>query len=228
VALAGLALLGLLALPRLLGAAAGPEAAILGELRRLEAEGLTLPVPGASAPLRASQVRLGPTTLQVEPGEGVAVAVTTLSVTGRLGDTEVSALGYERVPFVLSEGGWRWRDGPAPRLAAALAALEGRRRALEAGDREALRALRPPGADGLGGPELERFLAAEGRTYRVARWRLRSERAEVRVAEDYRMAWQTAGGQEGREAAGPREAAGLRTLTLHLSGQKLFFSPGLM
>ena len=72
----------------------------------------------------------------------------------------------------------------------------------------------------MGGPELERFLAAEGRAYRVERWLLRSEREEVRVAERYRM--------EGRGAAGPLAAEGQRTLTLHLSGQKLFFSPGLM
>jgi hypothetical protein len=215
-----LAWAGTLAVPRLLGVAAGPEAAILSQLKAAEAGGLSLPVPGAAAPLVARRVRVGPTTVQLQEGGHRAVAVVLLDFTGALGETEVSALGYERVPFVLREGRWVAPEGLAPRLVATVAALEARRQALEQGATDALAALRPPGAGPRAEPALERLLRVEGRTYRVDAWLLRSERDEVTVAERYRLT--------GRLPGEPVAEEGLRNLSLSPSGEKLYFSPGLM
>ncbi len=211
----GAAVLGL---PRLLGAAAGPEAAILSQLKAAEADGLSLDVPGAAAPLVSRQVRIGPTTVQVEEGGRQAVAVVLLDFTGRLGRTEVSALGYERVPMSWRDGHWVPTEGPAPRLVAAVATLEARRQALERGERAALEALRKGGP--RPDPALDRLLQMEGRRYEVEAWLLRSERGEVAVAERYSVT--------GRLPGGPVAEQGLRNLTLRPVGQKLFFSPGLM
>lgn len=212
--------LGLL-VARLGSGAGGAEGQVLSELHALAKEGLRVPVSGTETPLVGSRVRLGVTTVLMEEGGERAIAVALLDFTGRLGSTEVSSLGYERVPFVRSRGGWVPEHGPAPRLAASVAALEARRRAVEAGDLGALEALQ----DADGPPptavrEVQDLLTLQRRRYEVRSWILRSEREEVLVAEHFRLTG------DGREA--PVDRLGLRNLRLVPENGNLTFSPGVM
>jgi hypothetical protein len=212
--------LGLL-VSRLKLGAGGAEGQVLSELHALAREGLAIPVEGSEVPLIGGKVRLGVTTVLVEEGGERAIAVALLDFTGRLGSTEVSSLGYERVPFVRRRGGWEPEQGPAPRLAASVAALEARRRAVEAGDVAALTAMQ--GADGpppSAVPEMQQLLGLQRRRYEARSWILRSERHEVLVAEHFRLTG------DAREA--PVDRLGLRNLRLVPENGKLTFSPRVM
>ncbi|MDY7228880.1 hypothetical protein [Hyalangium rubrum] len=212
--------------PRLLGRAAGPEVEIISALKATEREGLSLSLPGIPTPLTAREHRFARITVRVEPGGERAEALATLDFTGTLGAIEVSSLGVERVPFVLKDGDWVPEGLEAPRLAAAVLALERRRRALEAGDREALALLAAParedggGAVEVGGPELEQLLALKERRYGVSGWRLRLERDEAVVTELWRL--------EGTLPSRPVDQRGERRLILIRSGEEFLFSPALM
>jgi hypothetical protein len=150
------------------------------------------------------------------------VASATLDFSGRLGRTEVSSLGVEQVPFVLRGREWVPEGLAAPRLAAVVGALEARRRALEAGDRKTLMALRGPGeaGDGGGEAEVERVLALQRRRYEARAWYLRLERDEAVVTEEWRL--------EGVLPSRPVDEKGQRRLSLIRSGEEFLFSPGLM
>ena len=223
IGLAALALL-VLVVPRLLGAAAGPEAEIITALKSTERGGLELTLPGAGAMLVSREHHFARITVNVEPGGQRAVAWATLDFTGRLGPTQISSLGVERVPFVRRGTSWRPEGLTAPRLAAVVAKLEARRRALESGDREALEALRAPEAaadSGAGGEaEVEKVLALQRRRYHAKAWYLRLERDEAVASEEWRL--------EGELPSRPVDEQGQRRLSLIRSGEEFLFSPGLM
>ncbi len=209
--------------PRLLGVAAGPEAEIITILKSTEREGLSLTLPGVDAPLTSREHHFARITVNVEPGGQRAVAWATLDFSGRLGRTQVSSLGVERVPFIRRGRQWVPENLAAPRLAAVVRALESRRQAMEAGDREALAGLRTPGAevDGGGGEaELERVMQLQRRRYRAEAWYLRLERDEAVVSEEWRL--------EGQLPSRPVDEKGQRRLSLARNGEEFFFSSGLM
>jgi hypothetical protein len=207
--------------PRFLGAAAGPEAAIITVLKRTERDGLELALPGVGAPLTSSKHHFSRITVRIEPGAERAEAWATLDFTGRMGPTEVSSLGVERVPFVRRQGEWVPEGLAAPRLAAVVGALEARRRALEAGDRSALRALVEAGEDGgEGGAAVEEVLALRKRRYRAQAWYIRLERDDAVASEHWRL--------EGELPSRPVDARGQRQHRLVRSGEQFLFSPSLM
>lgn len=184
-------------------------------------DGLQLELPGHEEPLKGARVRLALPAVHVVD-EDHAVAVITLDFTGTFSETRVSSLGYERIPFVRDgRGRWTAPDGYAPRLTAAVAALEARRAALEAGAPERLDALATEAAPPSG--ELFRvraLLSLKERRVRSERWLLRSERDRVEVAEDYRI--------DGVLPERPVHEKGMRNLTLVPSDAGLQFSPPLM
>jgi hypothetical protein len=213
----------LVLVPRLLGAAAGPEAEIITALKSTERQGLELALPGVRERLVAREHHFARITVNVEPGGQRAVAWATLDFTGRLGRTEVGSLGVERVPFVFRERTWVPEGLPAPQLAAVVGRLEARRRALEAGSVQGLEALRAPGAVADGGAEaeeLEKVLSLQRRRYQAEAWYLRLERDEVVVSETWRL--------EGVLPSRPVDERGQRRLSLIRSGEEFLFSPGLM
>lgn len=207
--------------PRFLGAAAGPEAAIITALKRTEREGLELALPQVGVPLTSTKHHFARITVRVEPGAERAEAWATLDFTGRLGPTEVSSLGVERVPFVRRQGEWVPEGLAAPRLAAVVGALEARRRALETGDRGALRALVEAGEDG-GAAEapVEEILALRKRRYQAEAWYIRLERDEAVASEHWKL--------EGELPSRPVAERGQRQHRLVRSGEQFLFSPSLM
>lgn len=219
VVLAAVAVLSLV-VPRFLGLAAGPEAEVITYLKATEREGLTLSVPGLGFPLTSREHHFARITVNVEPNGQRAVAWATLDFSGKLGATEVSSLGVERVPFVRKGRDWVPEGVAAPRLTAVVLALETRRRALEAGDRAALKALTAPEAGGGDGAEVEKVLALQKRRYRAEAWYLRLERDEAVANEEWRL--------EGVLPSRPVDDRGQRRLSLVRNGDEFFFSPGLM
>ncbi len=225
--IAGVAFLALAILgPRVLGLAGGPEVEIITALKRTERDGLSLALPGIATPLTSRQHHFNRITVRVEPGGERAEALATLDFTGALGDTEVSSLGVEVVPFVLRDREWVPQGLEAPRLAAVVAALEARRRALEAGDTDALARLVAPagtvdagGSGEVGGPELETVLALERRRYRSAAWFIRLERDEAVATEHWRL--------EGDLPSRPVDQQGERRMILVRSGQEFLFPSAL-
>ncbi len=207
--------------PRVLGLAAGPEVEIITALKRTERNGLSLALPATPTPLTSREHRFALITVRVEPGGKRAEALATLDFTGTLGDTQVSSLGVERVPFILRDGDWVPEGLAAPRLAAAVAALEARRRALDTGDPAALTRLAGPVDGGgrveEGAPALELVLALERRRYRAEAWYLRLERDEARVTEHWRL--------EGHLPSRPVDDRGQRHLDLVRHGEEFLFSP---
>lgn len=206
--------------PRLLGAAAGPEVEIITALKETEARGLTLPVPGADVPLKSREHHFARITVVVEPGGKRAEAYATLDFDGTLGNTRVGTAGVERVPFVRKDGDWVPEGTAAPRLVAVVAALEARRRALQAADADALARLAGPGTPGVGGPEWEELRQMRARGYRAEAWYVRLEREDALVTEHWRL--------QGTLPARPVDTRGERQLSLTLRGDEFLFSPGLM
>ncbi|SEU35446.1 hypothetical protein [Stigmatella erecta] len=205
--------------PRVLGLAAGPEVEIITALKRTEADGLSVMLPGVSTPLTGRTHRFARITVRLEPGGQRAEALATLDFNGKLGKTEISSLGVERVPFVQKDGVWAPEGSAAPRLAAVVAALEFRRRALEAGDTSALNRL--VGRDaGVEGTQLDAVLALGRRRYQSQAWYIRMERDEAVVTERWRL--------EGVLPSRPVDEQGERSLSLLRDGDEFFFSPTLM
>lgn len=208
---------GVLWLPRLLGEAAGPDVELITQLKTAESEGLEIPLAGGE--LRSNKLSYQRLTVSVVAPQKRAHVLGTLDFTGKLGATEVSSLGVEKVVFVYDGSSWKPQTTLAPRLAAVVKALESRRRALEAGDRGTLNRLAGV-ADGGLGPEAEQWLALLERKLRVDAWFIRLERDEVQVSEQYRL--------EGFGADRPFLSAGPRRLTLRATEGEFFFPNGLM
>ena len=206
--------------PRFLGAAAGPEAEIITALKETEAYGMTLAIPGSDIPLKSQKHRFARITVVVEPGGKRAEAHATLDFDGTLGPTQVGTAGVERVPFVFRDGDWEPEGTAAPRLVAVVTALEGRRRALQAANADALARLAAPGTPGVGGPEWEELRQMRARGYRAEAWYVRLERDEAVVTEHWRL--------QGTLPARPVDTRGERQLSLTLRGDEFLFSPGLM
>ncbi|WP_224373083.1 hypothetical protein [Hyalangium versicolor] len=216
--------------PRMLGFAAGPEPEIITELKSLERDGVKFLVPGLPAPLTSREAVFDRITVQLEPGGQRAMALATLDFTGSVGDTEVSSLGVEEIPFVLRDGTWGPEGRVAPRLAAVVGALEARRRALDAGDGEALARLSlPPEGDAGGGEangsvrvgelDLDTLRALQRRRYRADAWFIRLERDEAMVTEDWHL--------EGDLPSRPLSQQGKSRLILQRRGQEFLFSAAL-
>ena len=215
--------------PRLLGKAAGPEAEIIAALKGLEKQGFSISLPGAAAPLVSRDVHYERISVRVEPGAQRAEVLGTLDFTGTLGDTNVSSLGAEQVPFILRDGDWKPEQSAAPRLAAVVGALEARRRALEQGNAAALAPLWDLGAEdggdggggsvGVGEPELETVLALKQRRYRAEAWFLRLERDEAVVTEHWHL--------QGDLPSRPVDQQGERRLNLLRRGEEFLFSSAL-
>jgi hypothetical protein len=214
--------------PRVLGLAAGPEAEIITSLKRLEKNGFSISLPGVTAPLTSREVHYERLTVRVEPGGQRAEVLATLDFTGTLGDTNISSLGVEQVPFLLRGGDWEPEQRAAPRLAAVVEAMEARRRALDQGDAAALARLWGVGEDdggggggalGVGEPELDRVLALKQRRYRAEAWFLRLERDEAVVTEHWHL--------QGDLPSRPVDQQGQRRLDLQRRGQEFLFSSAL-
>src|SRR4051812_48476367 len=91
------AVIGLVLGPRIWGSAGGTEAELLTTVKRTEPEGLRVSV-GAAPPLVSSRHSFDRLTVAAV-GTGAEVTGT-LELHGRWGQTEVSSLGIERIPFV--------------------------------------------------------------------------------------------------------------------------------
>ncbi|RKH66001.1 hypothetical protein D7X96_22610 [Corallococcus interemptor] len=205
---------------RLLGALAGPEAEIVTTLKQAEHDGVSLPVPGAQAPLVSQKLQYARISVSVAPDGQSAEAFTTLDFEGALGATTVSTAGVEVVPFTRESGRWKPVSSVAPRLVAAVAALEARRQALAQGRPEALARLAGPGGDGGAGRTWEEMAPLSKRRLTVQAWYARLERDDVTVTEHYRV--------EGDLPARPVDTRGERPLLLVREGDQFLFSPGLM
>ena len=209
-----------LGFPKLFRFASGPELEIITALKRTERDGLDVPLPGLTARLVSSQHHYDRITVRLLGGAKEALAHATLDFRGQLGATEVSSLGVEEVTFQDREaGGWAPSEGPAPRLAAIVLALERRRQALEQGATPLLSALVGE-ATASPDPEVARVLTLTHRVYRARAWFIRAERDEVLVSEEYRL--------EGDLPDRPVDESGTRRLKLARKGREFFFSNGLM
>lgn len=206
-------------LPKLLGAAGGPDSAILSALQKAQKRGFTAQVAGVSAPLESTELHWARITVAPDPEDRTrAEVVATLDFEGRLGRTRISSLGLERIAFVLRDGDWQPEQNLAPRLTRILSALEKRRQALEQGNLETLQQLAKGGEKEL--ESLAPMLELERRRYSALHWYLRSERHEVLVSEAYRL--------EGDLPDRPFDEKGDRRLTLEPRGQEFVFVGGLM
>jgi len=202
------------------GLEANAEGEILSCLKSTERSGLSLPVPGARIPLVSRTHHYDRISVQVDYPKGTAVAVATLDFTGKLGDTEVSSLGLERVNFRYRAGNWEPSGGLAPLLVQAVSRLEARRLALTTGSAGRLASLFAGGAGLPTDPHLQRLLSMTSRDYQVKAWYLRSEREGIQASEAYRLT--------GDAPDRPVDEEGLRSLSLIRRGQELFFWPSLM
>lgn len=221
ISLAGAVAVGLasLWLPRLLGAASGPEGELITQVKTAERDGLTLEVKAGT--LEGRKVSFERITVTVEEGGRKATVLATLDFTGKVGLTEVSSLGVERIPFVFDGKDWKPEGTLAPRLAAVVEALEQRRRAFEAGDGVRLRRLAGVVDGGSLGPDAEEWLALVSSKFQVDAWFIRLERDSAEVSEQYRI--------EGVGRDRPYRSSGPRRLHLERSpGGQFFFPTGLM
>ena len=170
-------------LPRMLGAAGGPEPEVIAALRAAELARAPIPVPGAP-PFEPRSLRFDRFSITVD-GER-ASAVATLDASGRCGGVEVSSLGRERVAFRRRDGRWEPDGALAPALAAALSVLWQRAAALSGDATERLGTLvLPVDRDrALGDARIDSVLRIPGHRWEPRAWYLRSERGEVLVTEE--------------------------------------------
>ena len=170
-------------LPRMLGAAGGPEPELLAAFRTAELARAPIPVPGAPA-FEPRSLHFDRFSITVDGDRASAVA--TLDASGACGGVEVSSLGRERVKFLRRGGRWE-PDGPlAPALAGALSTLWRRAGALSATATDGLRMLVVQ-ADrdlALGDARIDSLLRLPGHRWEPRAWYLRSERGEVLVTEE--------------------------------------------
>ena len=226
-ALAFFAAVGALALvagvfgTRVLGLAAGPDAAIIKTLKDTETGTFRLRIAGTDVPLEASTHRFDRIVVDTEPSQKRALATTTLDFEGSLGSTKVSSVGVEQIPFVIRNGEWVATTNLAPRLTGIVSALEARRRALESGGAAALTHLVNRNEAALKTDSaLQDLLALRHRRYEARAWFIRSEKDLVLVTEEYRL--------QGETPDRPVDDEGRRSLVLKESGGEFFFASGLM
>ncbi len=201
-------------IPRALDSAAGPEAELWVALKRYERDGIDERLPFGT--LHGAKAQFARVAVSLD-GEGKATVRATLDFSGTLARpdgqlTQVSSLGVEVVDFERDGDAWRPTRGPCPLLAAALAALEARRTAIEAGDVSKL-SVKVEG-------ELQEWIAISHRRLVAKAWFLRSERDEVTVSEDFRLT--------GDLPDRPVDLAATKRLSLKARGQEFFFPHGLM
>ncbi len=178
---------------------AGADTAIITHLKTLESEGLELRTPAGT--LTGEQVHYQRIAVTLDAEGTRATMIATLDFTGewRRGDvvTRVSSLGLERAHYVRRDGAWRPERTDAPRLLDIIAALDRRVADINAG--AAL-------------PEIR------DRKWESRAWFIRSERAEVEVAEDYRLT--------GWTLARPIDEKATRRLSLREDADGGFSFPG--
>lgn len=194
-----------------------PSAELVTQLKRYERSLEAIEIDGSVEPLRPVAAQYARITIDVHDDRVSAIAIATLDLEGRLGETTVSSLGHERIEF--RREGRRWTmDSPAPNLARVVGALERRRRVLETGTAEALaslavsgRAVEPSRArsrrpaddssgeargEAPGTPPDERpslsddaraVMALTNRSYGAKSWWIRVERGRAQVTEAFRL-----------------------------------------
>lgn len=203
------------ALPKVLNAAAGPEAEILIELKSHERDGIELKFPFGV--FTATQLQYSRLSVVIDSEESATVRAT-LDLNGKLirpdgSVTLVSSLGIEKVPFTKTGSSWEPSSGPCPTVQAAMTALEARRVAIEKGELSPVTAAAPDA-------ELSQWLALKRRKLFAKAWYLRNEREDLTVSEDYRLT--------GDSPDKPVEVTGTKRLTLKAKGGEFFFPQGLM
>lgn len=206
------------ALRGLAAVSAGPEAEVLSLLKAAEKELPSITVPAGKA-LQPHAMQYGRLNVQAE-GDTATVA-STLDLDGKVGDTHVSSLGWERVAFDRHTGVWAPSAGWAPRLAAALAVLEKRRAAIEQGQEVVMRSLQAPGqAENDLGMAWRQGLPLKNRRYRAEGWYLRSEPDRITVTEEWRL--------EGDSPQRPHDVKGRTSLSLVELDGGFFFENGVL
>ena len=170
-------------LPRMLGAAGGPEPELIAAFRAAELARAPIPVPGAP-PFEPRSLRFDRFSITADGEQASAVA--TLDALGTCGGVEVSSLGRERVRFRRRAGRWE-PDGPlAPALAATLSVLWQRAAQLSGTAAGSLGVLVAP-ADrekAMADARIDSLLRLPGHRWEPRAWYLRSERGEVLVTEE--------------------------------------------
>lgn len=170
-------------LPRMLGAAGGPEPEVIAAFRAAELARAPISVPGG-APFEPRSLRFDRFSITVEGDRASAVA--TLDASGSCGGVEVSSLGRERVGFRRHGGRWQPEGPLAPALAGALSLLGQRARLLSGSAAESLGAIVLP-ADrdrAVADARIDSVLRLPGHRWEPRAWYLRSERGEVLVTEE--------------------------------------------
>lgn len=204
--------------PRAFSLAAGPEVELITLLKKAESKGVELQI-GDAGTLYSEQLFFERMQVTVDAAAKTARVNCTLDFTGRVGDTKVSSLGLERIPFEAAGNDWAPVAGLAPRLSRVVWALELRRRALESGD-PALFARLVPASDAAGPlADAGEILSVQNRRYRATAWLIRFEREGATVTEEYRL--------EGDTAQKPVDRKGLVRLFVDPDGE-FFFPQGLM
>ena len=170
-------------LPRMLGAAGGPEPELLAAVRTAELARAAVPIPDAP-PFTPRSLHFDRFTVRVDGDRASVVA--TLDAAGTSGPVEVSSLGRERVQFVRRGGRWEPEGPLAPALSGALAALWRRAALLSGSAAESLGPL-VVSADrerALGDARLGAVLRVPEHRWEPRAWYLRTERGEVLVTEE--------------------------------------------
>jgi len=172
-------------LPALLGLAGGTVPEVATVLASAGRPPVPLQIRGSPTPLVGQALHFQRVTV-AEEGRDRARAVSTLYFEGTLGATRVSSLGRETTHFVHGATGWEVEGSLAPTLAAAVAALAARRRALETGDVSALAGMlvREDRERALADPALRAVLAHPERNGPLQAWYMRSETGEMTVTEE--------------------------------------------
>ena len=170
-------------LPRMLGAAAGPEPELIAALRAAELTRAPIPVPGAPA-FEPRSLRFDRFSITVEHDHASAVA--TLDASGSCGGVEVSSLGRERVRFLRRGGRWEPDGSLAPALAGALSVLWSRARLLSGSATEALGSLvQAEDRDrAAGDARIDSLLRLPGHRWEPRAWYSLSRAGEVLVTEE--------------------------------------------
>ncbi len=201
--------------PKLWGEVGDVEGELITWLKKQEKDGVAVELsPGAR--LRSSELHYARLSVEVDAAKRRAVVRGTLDFSGKLGEVQVSSLGLEQVVFHYRDGRWD-APSPAPRLAAILQALRAREDALAKGDLGALRALSAAPDAGLAWAES--ILSLRDRNYRAKAWFIRSEREDVTVTEEYRVAGDT--------PERPIDEQGVKRLRLVKRSDEFLFEEGL-
>ena len=170
-------------LPRLLGAAGGPEPELIAALRAAELARAPIAVPGGPA-FEPKSLRFDRFSITVDGDRALAVA--TLDTSGSSGGVEVSSLGRERVAFRRRAGRWEPEGSLAPALAGALSALWRRAGLLSGSAPDALGTLlaTEDREQALRDARIDSVLRIPGHRWEPRAWYLRSERGEVLATEE--------------------------------------------